>query len=133
MNDGRFLVELVGGVPVVATPREIDITDSARLQSALLEAAAYGHGTIVVDMSRTQFCDCSGLGALLAAHDRARADGGQMLLAISGGSVLRIFTITGTDRIIRSFTTLDEALGHASADATRPDGSPTAHPEDSAA
>ena len=45
MGDGRFPFEMVNGVPVVAAPEEIDITSAPALRSALLEAAAHGHGT----------------------------------------------------------------------------------------
>ena len=52
MHDGRFPFEVVNGVPVVTAPEEIDITNAPELRSALLEAAAHGHGTLVADMSR---------------------------------------------------------------------------------
>ena len=71
MGDGSFGYELVNGVPVVAAPEEIDITNAAELRSALLEAATRGRGTLVVDMTRTLFCDSAGLHSLLAAHRRA--------------------------------------------------------------
>ena len=61
MPDARFGVEVVGGVPVVAAPEEIDITNASGLQTALLDAAARGPATLVVDMTRTQFCDTAGL------------------------------------------------------------------------
>lgn len=115
MQDGRFPLEMIDGVPVVATPEEIDITNAPELRSALLEAAAHGHGTVVADLSRTQFCDSSGLHTLLAAHKRATAAGGDMLLVIPGNAVLRVFTITGVDHIIPNFTSLEEALAQASA------------------
>ena len=73
MPDLRFPVEVAGGVPVVAAPEEIDITNAGALRSALLQGAAHGHGTFVLDMTRTRFCDSSGLHALVAAHKRARA------------------------------------------------------------
>ena len=124
MQDGRFPVEMVDGVPVVATPEEIDITNAPELGSVLLEAAAHGHGTLVADLSRTEFCDSSGLHALLAAHKRATAAGGDMLLVIPGNAVLRVFTITGVDRIIPNFTSLEEALAQTSANGPNgPNGS----------
>jgi anti-sigma B factor antagonist len=92
--------EMVDGVPVVAAPEEIDITNAAELRSALLEAAAHGHGTLVADLTRTRFCDSSGLHTLLAAHKRATAEGGEMLLVIPGTAVLRVFALTCVDRII---------------------------------
>jgi anti-sigma B factor antagonist len=121
MQDGRFPLEMVDGVPVVAAPEEIDITNAPELRSALLEAAAHGHRTVVADLSRTQFCDSSGLHTLLAAHKRATTAGGDMLLVIPGNAVLRVFTITGVDQIIPNFTSLEEALAQASANG--PNGS----------
>ena len=137
MQDGRFPLEMIDGVPVVAAPEEIDITNAPELRSALLEAAAAtnGHGTVVADLSRTQFCDSSGLHTLLAAHKRATAAGGDVLLVISGNAVLRVFTITGVDRIIPNFTSLEEALAQTSANGSngsngyrRADGGPERQP-----
>jgi anti-sigma B factor antagonist len=121
MQDGKFPCEMVDGVPVVAAPEEIDITNAPELRSALLEAAAHGHRTVVADLSRTQFCDSSGLHTLLAAHKRATTAGGDMLLVIPGHAVLRVFTITGVDQIIPNFASLEEALAQASANG--PNGS----------
>jgi anti-sigma B factor antagonist len=114
MCDGRFPVELVRGVPVVAAPAEIDITNAPDLRAALLQAAACEHGTLVADMTRTRFCDSSGLHTLLAAHKRAQAEGGELLLVITSAAVLRIFALTSVDRMIPNFTSLDDALAHAS-------------------
>ena len=88
MHDGSFPFGMAGGVPVVTAPEEIDITSAPGLRSALLEASAHGHGTLVVDMTGTQFCDSSGLHTLLAAHKRARAEGGEMLLVIPANAAL---------------------------------------------
>ena len=119
MPDIRFLVEMVKGVPVVAAPEEIDITNAGELRRALLESAAYGSGTFVVDLTRTQFCDTSGLHALVGARKRARAEGGDLLLVTPGAGVPRIFAITGLDQVFSSFTTLEEALAQIPAVASR--------------
>ena len=114
MHDGRFPVELVRGVPVVAAPEEIDITNAPELRAALLEASADGHGTLVADMTRTRFCDSCGLHTLLTAHKRAQAEGGELRLVIPNAAVLRVFALTSVDRMIPNFTSLDDALGHTS-------------------
>lgn len=133
MYDGRFPVELVSGVPVVAAPEEIDITNAQDLRSALLEAAAAGSGTLVADMTRTRFCDSSGLHALLAAHKRAQAEGGELLLVIPSVTVLRVFAITCIDRMIPNFTSLDEALAQTSPNGSNGHRRPDDGPEGSAA
>jgi len=110
MPDAGFSVEVIRGVPVVATPEDVDFTNAAGLRAALLESAALGSGTLVVDMTRTLFCDTAGLHALVGAHKRAQAEGGRVLLVLVGATVLRIFSITGLDGVIPHFPTLDEAL-----------------------
>jgi anti-anti-sigma factor len=117
MPEDKFPVEVVQGVPVVAAPEEIDITNAEALRSALLTAAANGHGTLVVDMTRTQFCDSSGLHTLIAVHKRAGAEGREVLLVIPGTAVLRVFALTGMDRVIPNFTSLAEALAQTAATA----------------
>jgi anti-sigma B factor antagonist len=128
MLAGRFPFQVASGVPVVTAPEEIDITNAPELRSALLDAAAHGHGTLVVDMTRTQFCDSCGLHTLLAAHKRAQAVGGELLLVIPATPVLRIFAVTGIDRIIPNFTSLEQALAQTSADGSnghrQADGAP---------
>lgn len=108
MTDPGFPVAIVNGVPVVTAPEEIDITNADGLRAALLEADP--HGTLVVDMTRTQFCDTAGLHALVGAHKRAQAEGGEVLLVATGAAVLRIMAITGLDQLIPHVTSLEEAL-----------------------
>jgi anti-sigma B factor antagonist len=110
MPELRLPVELVGGVPVITAPKEIDFTNAAVLRAALLEAAAYGRGATVADLSGTQFCDSVGLHVLVRAHKKARAEGGELLLVIPATTVLRIFAITGIDRVIPHFSSLKDAL-----------------------
>ena len=105
----------VWGVPVVAAPEEIDITTAYGLRAALASAAR-GQATVVVDMTRTHACDTTGLHVLVSAHKRALAKGGELRLVISSPSVLRLFAITGIDRVIRHFASLDGALAPPSAE-----------------
>jgi anti-sigma B factor antagonist len=120
MPDASFPVEMVGGMPVVAAPEEIDITNAGGLRAALLQAAAQGNGTLVVDMSRTQFCDSAGLNVLVRAHKRAQAGGGELQLVICGAAVLRIFAVTGIGRLIPTFPSLGQALAQPAAAADSP-------------
>ncbi len=120
-DNGGFPVG-AAGVPVVTAPEELDITNAAQLEPALAEAAAKGHGSFVVDMSQTRFCDSAGLHVLLAAHKRARADGGGLVLAIGGKAVLRLFEITGAASVVPCFASLEEALAHACSNGRQADG-----------
>lgn len=124
MGEVSFPVEVADGVPMVTVPEEIDVANAAMLRAALLEATARGNGTLVVDMSQTQFCDSAGLHVLVRAHRRAEAEGGEVLLVISAAPVLRIFAITGLAHMIPTFSTLEEALANrpdVPGSVTRPD------------
>jgi anti-sigma B factor antagonist len=110
MSDVMFPVEMIYGVPVVGTPSEIDVTNAGQFRAALVACTARGAATIVVDMSQTHFCDSSGLHALVAAHKRVRAGGGELRLVIPVAGVLRVFAISGLDRVFSCHSDLDRAL-----------------------
>jgi len=65
---------------------------------------------VVVDMSRTRFCDSAGLNALVTAGRRARADGGEVRLVVVGEAVARVVALTGVDRVIPIYASLEDAL-----------------------
>ena len=106
-------VDVLRGVRVVTVPEEVDITNAPGLQTALLQAAADGSPALVVDMTRTRFCDSAGLRVLMDAHKQAVAEGRAVLLAVPATAVLRVLEITGIDQVIPSFASLDEAVAHA--------------------
>ena len=118
-------IEMVNGVPVVAAPGEIDISNADWLDAVLREAAARGHATFMVDMTGTTFCASSGVGVLVRAHKRAVAEGGELRLVIpASAAVLRVFAIAGIDRVIPNFPSLYEAVVPAPATAPRPPPDP---------
>lgn len=108
-NDG-CLLRFVRGVPVVAAPGFIDISNAEAVHDAFLRAACWGYATIAADLSATQFCDSSGLTVLVRAHKRAQAEGGQLRLAALTAPVLRFLTITGLDRVLHVFPSVTEAV-----------------------
>jgi anti-sigma B factor antagonist len=121
MTGVRYPIEMVNGMPVVAAPEEIDASTAGWLGEVLLQAHCCGHGTFVVDMTRTRFCDSAGLGVLVRAHNRALAEGGELRLVIPASAiVLRVFALTGIDRPIPNFPSLYEALEPPPATAPRP-------------
>lgn len=102
---------MINGVPVVEASEEIDICNAEQLRIVLLEVSSRGHATIVVDMTRTRFCDSSGFSVLVGAHKRALAEGGGLRLVIPAGSrLLRTCTVIGLGRFIPRFASLEQAL-----------------------
>jgi len=111
MAEARYLRTMIGGVPVVTAPAAIDITTAGELRAILLTETSAGHRAVVVDMTRTRFCDASGLHALLAAHKRAASEGGELRLVIpADGAVARVIYLTCVDHLIPCFPSLAGAL-----------------------
>jgi anti-sigma B factor antagonist len=108
--DVGLAVVMVKGVPVVTAPAEVDIQNAALLRAALLRAAARGRGVIILDMSATEFCDSAGLSVLIRAHRRALAEDCHLRVVTSTIQVNRILEITGLDRLLQRFRTLEEAM-----------------------
>jgi anti-sigma B factor antagonist len=105
-----FAATTVNGVPVVIAPAEVDIANAALMSAALLRAAGSGREVIILDMTATQFCDSAGLSVLIRGHRRAVAEGGSLRVVTATPQLLRILDVTGLDRLLQHFRTLDEAL-----------------------
>ena len=95
---------------MVSAPGQVDLTNAGELRQAVLSCTDAGHMTLVVDMSETAFCDSAGVNQLVQAHKRAVAAGGELRLVIGTASVMRILAITGADRLLSIFPSVDEAV-----------------------
>ena len=58
-----------------------------------------GHTTIEIDLSRTTFMDCTGLGALIALRKLARARNGGVRLVNPTSTVQRLFDVVRAGEI----------------------------------
>ncbi|CAO0835498.1 Anti-sigma factor antagonist OS=Streptomyces microflavus OX=1919 GN=arsI PE=3 SV=1 [Streptomyces microflavus] len=76
----------------------------------LESAVEQGRSRLVVDCSRLDFCDSTGLNVLLGARLKAEAVGGGVHLAGMLPVVARVFEITGADAVFTVHATLEEAL-----------------------
>ena len=110
----RFLVRSVEGVAVVTPPAEIDLANAGALREALA-AAGRDHVVVVVDLAANEFCDSTGISALVMARKQARAAGGEVRLVLGSPAVRRVFKVTGVDQMFRIFDSLPDAVAAAPA------------------
>jgi anti-sigma B factor antagonist len=94
---------------VVSVAGEIDVYTSPTLKLALVDAVDDGCGVLVVDMDKVDFIDSSGLGVLVGALRRVKEAGGDMRLVTCRETVIKIFKITGLDKVFSMFKTVDQA------------------------
>lgn len=95
---------------VLSVHGEIDLYTVPRLQRELASALAQGGPVqLVIDLSGVDFCDSSGVNALLAAHRQAREGGGELALASPRQAVRKILQVTGLETVF----TVIESPAHA--------------------
>lgn len=82
---------------VVAAAGELHMSTAPTLRAHISAALQDGASRLVVDLTAVQFIDSTGLGVLLSALRDVEREGGDMAVVCSNPTVLRLFTITGTD------------------------------------
>ncbi len=94
---------------VIAVSGEVDVYTSPRLKREIADAVDAGCVEIVVDLDSIGFIDSSGLGVLVSALRRVKEQGGTMRLVCTRESILKIFRITGLDKVFPLFASVEEA------------------------
>lgn len=107
IDDGRTTVVSVGG--------EVDVYTAGLLRSAIDEQVAAGARQIVIDLNETQFMDSTGLGVLVGRLKLVRHHNGWLRVACTSERILRVFRITGLDKVFSIYNTVAEAA-HEAAD-----------------
>ncbi|ANW19888.1 STAS domain-containing protein [Streptomyces clavuligerus] len=109
---GRLLVEVrTEGVSEVVTPAgELDHHTADALSTPLDAALEQGRSRLVIDCSRLEFCDSTGLNVLLSARLKAEAAGGGVHLTGLRPVVARVLEITGAEAVFTVHPSLREAL-----------------------
>ncbi|MDQ0934994.1 STAS domain-containing protein [Streptomyces turgidiscabies] len=111
-QSGRLLVEVrnEGDSAVVTPAGELDHHTADLLREPLEACLAKGLARLVIDCTRLEFCDSTGLNVLLGARLKAEAAGGGVHLAGMQPVVARVFEITGADAVFTVHDSLADAL-----------------------
>ncbi len=86
---------------------EVDLDTVELLRGALADALHDGARHVVADLDKVTFLDSTGLGALVSAYKRARANDGRFSVLASQPSLLRLFEITGLTALLDVSTPQD--------------------------
>ncbi|MEY7977437.1 anti-sigma factor antagonist [Streptomyces pilosus] len=89
---------------------EIDIAAAAEIVPHLDMATAEPDARIVIDLTRVEFFDCSGLRLLYRALHRTAGGSGSLYLVCAHPLTLRMLRITGLSRLLPPRPTLQAAL-----------------------
>jgi anti-sigma B factor antagonist len=99
-----------GGRTVVAAAGEVDVFTAPQLDAELTRLTAEGRTSIVVDLSRVEFLDSTGLSVLVKALKRVRESEGRLDVVVTVERVAKVFRLTGLDQLIPLHDSLADAL-----------------------
>ena len=94
---------------VIEIGGEIDVYTAPRLRETIVTAVEAGHNRLIIDVQQVQFLDSTGLGVLVGALKRVRAEGGSLDIVCTQERILKIFEITGLDKVFGLHGSVDEA------------------------
>jgi anti-sigma B factor antagonist len=89
---------------------EIDIYTAPGLREQIFSAIASGQHRVIMSLDKIEFMDSTGLGLLVAGQSRAREAGGGLWIVCTQRRLLRLFQITGLDKVFSIYGTVDEVI-----------------------
>jgi anti-sigma B factor antagonist len=98
------------GRVIVAAIGEVDVFTAPKLDAELSRLTADGRTDLVVDLSRVDFLDSTGLSVLVKALKRVREADGSLDVVVTAERVAKVFRITGLDKLIPIHATVADAL-----------------------
>jgi anti-sigma B factor antagonist len=104
------VASLNGSLALVSVSGELDLYTSDRLQQAIGEATSVGADQVVVDLSGVGFIDSTALGVIVQETKRLEGRGQSLRLVMNDPRTLRVFEVTGLDRVLHRHATLHDAL-----------------------
>ena len=107
---------LTGALPVIDLAGELDVYQAPRLREKLEALIADGHPRLVLNLTRVEYIDSTGLGTLVAVRKLAMTQGGEVRLLCPNPAVRRVFEITGLLPVFSFFEEESAALTIAGAD-----------------
>jgi anti-sigma B factor antagonist len=111
------------GFTVIEVGGEIDVYTAPKLRERLISLVDSGSYQLIVDMEGVEFLDSTGLGVLVGGLKRVRAHEGGIDLVCTQSRILRIFRITGLNRVFSIYDTVPAALAaHAAPPADDAEG-----------
>ncbi|UYM03374.1 STAS domain-containing protein [Solicola gregarius] len=99
-----------GQYEVIEVTGEIDVYTAPRLRERLIDLVNQGHHYLVVDIEKVEFLDSTGLGVLVGGLKRVRANGGRLVIVCTQERLLKIFRITGLEKVFGIYGSVSDAI-----------------------
>ncbi|MGB0669877.1 MAG: STAS domain-containing protein [Rhodospirillales bacterium] len=98
------------GFQIIAFEGDIDLETSPEARKVLLAATGKG-GQTLVDLTKVNYIDSSGVASLVEALQSSRKKGGSFALVSVSAEAMRVLQLGRLDRVFTIHGTLAEAYG----------------------
>ena len=88
---------------------DIDLQSSPEARKVLLKYVS-DKKTILVDLSKVEYIDSSGIASLVEALQTSRKEGSNLFLVEVSEAASRVLELARLDKVFKIFTTIEEAL-----------------------
>ena len=104
-----------GGVTIVHVEGEIDVYTAPLLREVLDKQVAAGRLDLVVDLEKVGFMDSTGLRVLVGRLKLVRGQNGTLRIVSAQERILKVFKITGLDKVFHIYPSVDEGVAASNA------------------
>lgn len=98
------------GVAVVRIDGRLNMVTATKLRDGVIALVDSGHNRVAVDLSRVEFMDSSGLGALISGLKTTRLAGGDLRIAAPTEQVGLVLRLTNMDHVLTAYSSADRAF-----------------------
>ena len=98
---------------VIGLKGEVDLYTCPEFKQELLRVIGEGALLVVVDLTETTFIDSTGLGVLVRGVERLNTEGGRLAVVCVDPNMVKVFEVTGLDRVFSIYASREEALARA--------------------
>ncbi|MDD5448036.1 MAG: STAS domain-containing protein [Actinomycetota bacterium] len=102
--------EDIGEHRLIKLGGEVDIYTAPMLREAIVDAIDKGHYKVAVSLDDVDFLDSTGLGVLMGGLRRIKQHDGELEIVCSKEDILRIFKITGLNKVFKMYEHPEELL-----------------------
>ena len=106
-TDGDFEIIEVGG--------EIDVYTAPKLREAITSLVDEGQRDLIIDLEKVEFMDSTGLGVLVGRLKLVRGQNGSLRIVSAQERILKVFKITGLDKVFHIYASVEEAAAASNA------------------
>lgn len=97
-------------IDVITVKGELDAYTAAEFRQVLARLRDEGRYSAVIDLTGCTYLDSYGLAVMTGALKHARAHDTRVAVACDGEPILRVFRITGMNKVLAIAATVTEAL-----------------------